>query len=583
MASQTLNLSFPGVFTVLVQWRVSEGQISPSVITQFGPDRTVTEIRLVATGIDYGEVTLQLDDDDLSEEFELNASLHFSVGGHEYRFSVPDDAVTPDQTEPYNWVLVPEAIGRLRTFMDEITALAEADRTGTVVLSDETAAGTVVLSGQSLDLALDVSEATIEAEVPVTALVLSDSDDTGLQVDCKALLVASDDATAGNFFYSDADRGGTDEPLDGELGLGADESLISGIRRRTATILQLNDNDSPVTFDISDYFDTGGDGNDLTIYLQTTTGGEVSFPVAGNVDTRNAGQVRFNLPADGQTLLDNLADGERWIFKLARPEPPPEPVVLSGQSLGLELDIARANISVVSVGAVVLQGQPLGLDLDISRANIVAAEAGVVVLSGQALDLGLEVSRANVVVTTVDEVLLQGQPLGLELDVSRARLRFGSDPDDAAFAAAASLQGAAPIYALEITHPDVPDPVRMVADTIEHTIEGNVYPILGFRTTPPQDKENEIRHATLEIDNVGRELVQWVEDSQGGRGAMMRVMRVITVPGSAASEITWEVTMSVGVAELTNETVRVTLSDEPIYDRPCVNLRHDPATSPGLF
>ena len=138
----------------------------------------------------------------------------------------------------------------------------------------------------------------------------------------KALLVAS---APGAFnaidivwIYEDADRGGTDEPLDGEMGLGADESLISGVRRRTATVLQLNDNDNPVSFDISAYFDVGGAGNDLTLYLQTLDGGEVSFPVAGNVDPRNAGQVRFTLPADAQTLLDNLATGDRWIFKAAR-------------------------------------------------------------------------------------------------------------------------------------------------------------------------------------------------------------------------------------------------------------------------
>ena len=159
------------------------------------------------------------------------------------------------------------------------------------------------------------SAVTVSEEAP--PLVLADSDDTGLDVDCKALLVASDDATVGNFFYEDTDRGGTDEPLDGELGLGADESIISGVRRRTATVLQLNDDDNPVTFDIGAYFDTGGAGNDLTAYLQTLADGEVSFPAAAAFARAN--QVRFTLPADAQTLLDNLEDGDRWIFKLARP------------------------------------------------------------------------------------------------------------------------------------------------------------------------------------------------------------------------------------------------------------------------
>ena len=74
-----------------------------------------------------------------------------------------------------------------------------------------------------------------------------------------------------------------------------------------------------MALDIGAYFDAGGAGNDLTVYLQTEADGEVSFPVAGNVPFLRTDQVRFTLPADAQTLLDNLADGDRFIFKLARP------------------------------------------------------------------------------------------------------------------------------------------------------------------------------------------------------------------------------------------------------------------------
>ena len=160
----------------------------------------------------------------------------------------------------------------------------------------------------------------LTAVAPVVLLTLADSDDTGLEVDCKALLVASEDGSVGNFVYEDADRGGTDTPLDGELGLGDDDVLISGIRRRTSTLLQLNDNNNPAALDIGAYFSTGGAGADLTIYLQTLADGEVSFP-ASNASFSRVDQVRFTLPADAQTLFDNLADGDRFIFKTARPEP----------------------------------------------------------------------------------------------------------------------------------------------------------------------------------------------------------------------------------------------------------------------
>ena len=57
--------------------------------------------------------------------------------------------------------------------------------------------------------------------------MLADSDDTGLEVDCKALLVASAPGTAGSDPYADSDRGGSDTPLDGELGLSATNTVIS--------------------------------------------------------------------------------------------------------------------------------------------------------------------------------------------------------------------------------------------------------------------------------------------------------------------------------------------------------------------
>ena len=82
--------------------------------------------------------------------------------------------------------------------------------------------------------------------------------------------------------------------------------------------LTLNDNDNPAALDIGAYFNAGGDGNDLTIYLQTLDG-EVSFTAAAQYILGGGGFARFTLPADAQTLLNNLSTGDRWIFKAARP------------------------------------------------------------------------------------------------------------------------------------------------------------------------------------------------------------------------------------------------------------------------
>ena len=195
-------------------------------------------------------------------------------------------------------------------------ALAAATRSGTGEAGEVTASaiegmGSVIAaalrtgSGESGEVNTSGMEGAGSA---ITFLVLSDSDDTGLDVVAKALLVASAPGTVGNNPYVNVDRGGTDTPLDGELGLGSDNVEISRFSRQIESQIILNDNNNPVELALGAYFNAGGDGNDLTIYFQTLNDGEVSFAVIDQVDTALGGNyVRFNLPADAQTLLNNIA------------------------------------------------------------------------------------------------------------------------------------------------------------------------------------------------------------------------------------------------------------------------------------
>ena len=167
------------------------------------------------------------------------------------------------------------------------------------------------------------SFSTPQAAVTHTArpLEFADFNDTGLQVEAAALLTASAPGTSGNNFYADSSRGGSDAPIEGELGVGTGETLISRMRRASTENLTLNDNDLPVALDFGAFFGTSGEGNDLTVYLQTTSDGLVSFTVASAFLSAGGGWLNLTLPAAGRTLLDNLATGDRFIFALARTSP----------------------------------------------------------------------------------------------------------------------------------------------------------------------------------------------------------------------------------------------------------------------
>ena len=147
-------------------------------------------------------------------------------------------------------------------------------------------------------------------------------------------------------------------------------------------------------------------------------------------------------------------------------------------------------------------------------------------------------------------------------------------------AAVASLDAELHRLALEISHPDITDNVRVVADRVDHSIEGNTYQAVRFSGVLPNDQEGQVPQASLRIDNVGRPLIEWIEASNGGRGASVRLM---VVQHAAASDIVWEITMKVGRIVITAEHVTVTLTKRKLLGRPAVKIRHDPRRSPGLF
>ena len=154
------------------------------------------------------------------------------------------------------------------------------------------------------------------------ALVLADFDQTDLQVDLLALIVAGLDISGDNrSYYADSNRPPVVGSLvEGELGISATESLVSRFQYifqgSNAGQIRLNDDDVPAAFSWSDYF--AGDGADLTFYVQTANR-LVSVPIAGNIASSGGGFVRISIPdAIDQAAIGAIEDGDRFIFAFAR-------------------------------------------------------------------------------------------------------------------------------------------------------------------------------------------------------------------------------------------------------------------------
>jgi Domain of unknown function (DUF1833). len=133
---------------------------------------------------------------------------------------------------------------------------------------------------------------------------------------------------------------------------------------------------------------------------------------------------------------------------------------------------------------------------------------------------------------------------------------------------------------LEITHPELTVPIRVVNDSQNIVVEGNEFIACAFRITLPDDIDQQVPEARLEVDNIGRELTQWLEYSQGGKGAKCRIMQVLR---SDPDTVEFDMTLDLSGLSVDNFVVRGQLGFQDTLGQPAVKLRFDPNTAPGLW
>lgn len=138
----------------------------------------------------------------------------------------------------------------------------------------------------------------------------------------------------------------------------------------------------------------------------------------------------------------------------------------------------------------------------------------------------------------------------------------------------------APLVLLEITHPNLIDAVRVVNDNADLVSNGKQFIGAPFECILPDDMENQLPRAKLAIDNIGRDLVYWLETSGGGEGAKVRFMQVMR---SRPNSIEWETTMNLSNVQITMTKVTADLGFENIFSKPAVRIQYRPDNSAGMF
>lgn len=138
----------------------------------------------------------------------------------------------------------------------------------------------------------------------------------------------------------------------------------------------------------------------------------------------------------------------------------------------------------------------------------------------------------------------------------------------------------APLVLLQIDHPDLAQPVRVVNDTQDLTSNGDLYIAIPFRCTLPDDFENQLPKARLSVDNVGKDLMYWIETSGGGNGSTVTMSQVMR---SRPDQIEWSITMNLYNVSCSMTEVSGELGYENLFAKKAIRVRYDPSSSPGLF
>ena len=136
------------------------------------------------------------------------------------------------------------------------------------------------------------------------------------------------------------------------------------------------------------------------------------------------------------------------------------------------------------------------------------------------------------------------------------------------------------VILLEITHADLVTPIRVCNDKQNVVSGGNTFVATSFMFQFPEDRERQTPRAQLAFTNVGRDLMQWLEQANGGEGALCRVRLVRrSLPNNV------ELDLTVGLQGVVADPLVVTaeLGYEALLDRAAVQLRYDANVAPGVF
>lgn len=133
---------------------------------------------------------------------------------------------------------------------------------------------------------------------------------------------------------------------------------------------------------------------------------------------------------------------------------------------------------------------------------------------------------------------------------------------------------------LEITHPYLSIPLRVVNDNQDIVSNGNNFLAMPFGLKRQDDIQGELPKVDLSISNVGRTITKWIDSSGGGRDAQISI---ILVRRSSPDLIEERLTLGIEKVSITTEVINFTLIVQNNLVKRAMKYTYDTKRTPGLF
>lgn len=133
---------------------------------------------------------------------------------------------------------------------------------------------------------------------------------------------------------------------------------------------------------------------------------------------------------------------------------------------------------------------------------------------------------------------------------------------------------------LEIQHPFIAEPIRLVSDSVKIISNTNTFLPMGFDLKRQDDVQGELPKLTLKIPNVGRALVRWIDSSNGGMNATMNFMLARRTSPNVIEE---SLILGIEKVSINTDTVTFSLIVQNNLIKRSMKYIFDTKRTPGLF